>query len=108
MDHLSHAIALAPRFWPALVERARLWAAVGDWEQVLGTMGVPRSITIKYRSVIKTRSAEDVTYCSHINKYIRECSDVFSFVPTFFFVCLKLVCNNKTATVAVTVYWFVT
>ena len=33
-DHLSHAIALEPRFWPALVEKARLWAAVGDWEQV--------------------------------------------------------------------------
>ncbi|CAN0392522.1 unnamed protein product, partial [Pylaiella littoralis] len=32
-DHLSHAIALEPRFWPALVEKARLWAAVGDWEQ---------------------------------------------------------------------------
>lgn len=33
-DHLSHVIALEPRFWPALVEKARLWAAVGDWEQV--------------------------------------------------------------------------
>lgn len=33
-DHLSHAIALEPRFWPALVEKARLWASVGDWEQV--------------------------------------------------------------------------
>ncbi|CAM9357864.1 unnamed protein product [Ectocarpus fasciculatus] len=32
-DHLSHAIALEPRYWPALVEKARLWAAVGDWEQ---------------------------------------------------------------------------
>ncbi|CAM9895733.1 unnamed protein product, partial [Ectocarpus sp. 12 AP-2014] len=32
-DHLSHAIALEPRFWPALVEKARLLAAVGDWEQ---------------------------------------------------------------------------
>ena len=33
-DHLSHAIALEPRFWPALVEKARLWAAIGDWDQV--------------------------------------------------------------------------
>ncbi|CAM9330006.1 unnamed protein product, partial [Ectocarpus sp. 8 AP-2014] len=32
-DHLSHVIALEPRFWPALVEKARLLAAVGDWEQ---------------------------------------------------------------------------
>ncbi|CAN0371220.1 unnamed protein product, partial [Scytosiphon promiscuus] len=32
-DHLSHAIALEPRFWPALIEKARLWASVGDWEQ---------------------------------------------------------------------------
>lgn len=37
-DHLSHAIALEPRFWPALVEKARLWAAVGDWEQVRTTV----------------------------------------------------------------------
>lgn len=33
-DHLSHAIALETSFWPALVEKARLLAAVGDWEQV--------------------------------------------------------------------------
>lgn len=33
-DHLSHAIALEPRFWPALVEKARLWATIGDWDQV--------------------------------------------------------------------------
>ncbi|CAM9202117.1 unnamed protein product [Laminaria digitata] len=32
-DHLSHAIALESRFWPALVEKARLWATVGDWDQ---------------------------------------------------------------------------
>lgn len=38
-DHLSHAIALEPRFWPALVEKARLWAAVGDWEQVRTVAG---------------------------------------------------------------------
>ena len=36
-DHLSHAIALEPRFWPALVEKARLWAAIGDWDQVKRT-----------------------------------------------------------------------
>lgn len=34
-DHLNHAIALDARFWPALVEKARLSAATGDWEQVM-------------------------------------------------------------------------
>lgn len=35
-DYLSLAIAVDAQFWPALAEKARLWAAVGDWDQVRG------------------------------------------------------------------------
>lgn len=38
MDHLNHAIALQSWFWPALVEKAKLFAWVGDWDQALDSV----------------------------------------------------------------------
>jgi Flp pilus assembly protein TadD len=37
VDQLNTAVALQPAFWPALVEKAKLLAAAGDWEQARDT-----------------------------------------------------------------------